>query len=518
MLLSWDKGYADYTDEANWLPRLEELRRFAAAMNVQTAQQLSDSELLDALEQLEELMRYCCAVNDMQNLEPVMRKFNDLMGICRSRGITGVEVLYLEMLFLRINAMLYRAHGQQRQGAECYDKCLITARNCFDMLKKTTHLTGKQTFFVGWSCVECWKESAEAHDSVLDTNTTVQLLHEVVPMLEWLDKFMVDHPGICDQASELYVNAAGMFYQYGDATGGDTCYRHAVRLLNTLDAVHGSDFYRARAIWIQGIHGTMAYLALGDAKVMLQCEQEAAEYLIQRCNASQRDRAIVEGAKATVTLQRSAAFQQNGKLGEAIRLAKDGVANLEASLDVIREDYEHRQGYYRTVMSNIAGRVYNIYVGSMETLGVMYYQNEDGAAAEAIFQKVLQELTQTTGLRMTGSGSVLIQAEVLQYLGLISSDAGNVYQADFYGAQSADMALSLGKESGNLNAWAIAVGSCSLVAEVALNTKNKPKASTYAELGLSACDALARINPNHPHLALRGNLEKFKKKASRRFF
>ena len=52
----------------------------------------------------------------------------------------------------------------------------------------------------------------------------------------------------------------------------------------------------------------------------------------------------------------------------------------------------------------------------------------------------------------------------------------------------------------------------------ALNTKKKPKALTYAEKGLAACETLERSNPNSPQLQMRDNLQKTKWKASRKFF
>ena len=518
MVLTWEKGYEDYNDKENWEPRYKELCRFAENVSVQLAQQLADDQLLDALEKLEELMRFYCVEGNMTALEPVMRKFNDLMSICQQRRISGVEVQYLEMLFLRVNAMLYRGHGQHKQGADCYDNCVKAAERCFETLKKAKHLSELQTFFVGWSCVECWKEAAEAHDAIMDAQGSMQILYEVVPMLEWLEKWLVDYPGICDQACELYAFSAGVFYPYGDSAAGAKCYQQAVRLFNALDASHGGDFYRARAIWVQCIHGTMAFFAAGDVNLMLQCEKEAAEYLAGRPGATLRDRTIVTSAQAIIDLQRSTALQQSGKPEQAIEIGKIAVAQLEVGLQIIQEDYEERHGYYRTVMSNIAARINNMCIGSKESLGVMYYQNDDPVAAEVTLKEVLEALNKTSGLHMTGSGAVLLQAEVLQYLGLIAADDGDGNQADFYGTQSADLAVSLGKESGNLNAWAVAAVSCSLVAETALAMKNKPKAAQYAEMGLSACDVLASANPDHPHLAIRSNLEKFKRKASRRFF
>lgn len=517
MKLTFQKGYEEYSDSVHWLPRFEELKAIVSGLDTSRTAQLSNDALLDTMENVEELMRYYCVVQDFRQLEPVMRAFYALLQQCTARNMHNVQVLYLEMLFLRMDALLYRANGQHRQSAQGYDRCLAVARRCFDALKNAA-LSDEQRLFVGWNCVECWKEAAEVHDMALDTVGSSKILHEVIPVMQWLEPYLVDAAGICDQASELYANAASSFYQYGDPAGGNDCYIHAFDLLRSLDDLHGSDFYLARAIWIRSVHGMMELTVSGNPKIMLQCENEALSYLRQRAGAEPRDRSIVEAAKAIVQLQRSLTFQQNGKFSEAIEMAKNSIAELEASLDILKADYEQRQGYYRSVMERITGRIYNSHVGAMETLGVMYFQAGDEAAAEMMMQDVLKELTETGGLRMAGSGAALIQSEALQYLGIIASSEGNIYQADFYGTQAADLALSLGEETGNPGAWGVAAISCSLVAEIALSTKNKAKAATYAEKGLSACDALARINPNSPQLSMRGNLEKFKKKASRRFF
>ena len=517
MNLSFLKAYEDYTDSANWQPRLSELTAIVSGITAGSIGQLDDQALLDTMEDVEELMRYYCVIQDMAKLEAAMRKFYDMLQLCKSRQIRNMEALYLEMVFLRMDAMLYRSNGQNRQSAQSYDRCLTVARQCFDAML-CTHLTKDQQLYVGWNCVECWREAAEVHDLALDTKGSVQLLREVIPMLQKLEPHLPYAPGICDQAAELYTNAGSILYQYGDPATGSTCYQNAYHLLSMLDIVHGSDFYMARAIWVRCVHGTMALMIENDAKMMLRSETEAQEYLRQRPEASLRDRTIVEAVNAMVLIQRSMAFQQNGKMAEAIRMTKTGVEKLGHCLDVLQKNYEGRYDHYRTVLEKITGRIYGSYVGAMESLGVMYFQNEDGAAAKEMLQEVLTELSETGGIRIQGSSSAMIHAETLQYLGFIALDEGNGYQADFYGTQAADMALSLGEETGNPLAWGVAVISCSLVAEMALGMKNKPKAKTYAEKGLTACDTLARLNPNSPQLQMRGNLEKFYKKASRRFF
>lgn len=517
MKLTFAKGYEDYTDTTHWLPRFEQLKNAVSGFTSDVTAQFEPDALLCAMEDTEELMRYYCATQDFKNLESIMRKFYEMLQLCKARQLENVYTLYLEMVFLRVDGMLYRSTEQHRQSAQIYDRCIAIARKCVDAAKHAA-LSSEQRFYVGWNCVECWKEAAEVHDLTLDTPGAMRLLREVIPVLQWLEPNMADATGICDQASEIYTNAGTAFYQNGDPVSGSRCLHSAYNLLSMLDEVHGSDFYMARAIWVRCIHGLHALMIEGNAQIMLRCEAEAEEYLCQRIGASLRDRTIAEAAKSMVLLQRSLVFQQNGQLEEALSMAKNGISRLEVALDTLKEDYGNRSGYYRMVMEKITGRIYSSYVGAMESLAIMYFQSNDEVAAESVLKDVLKELTQTDGLRMVGSGSALIQAETLQYLGIIASDKGDGYQAEFYSTQAADLALSMGEETGNPAAWGIAVISCSLAAEVLLKMKKKPKALTYADKGLAACDILERLNSNSPQLQMRGNLQQFKRKASRKFF
>ncbi len=513
MRLSWNTGYEDYTDVKGWQPRFAWLKDFAK--NVDTGAARNHEDLRNTLEVLEELMRFYCSENDLQGLEPVMRKFSALL---ERLPETGPEDFYLKAVFLRINGMLYRSVGQNLKSLEQYDRCLEAAERCFRMLEKCQNLDPEQKFYVAWNCVECFREAAEVRDILLDVPGAMGVLRRVMPILRWIDGDLVNNPGIADKASGLYQGAGGLFWQNGDSEMGSHCFRAASRLLNELDGKYGSDFYRARAIWVDSLHGTLAMMLGGDANVLLQCEAEAMEYLRKRRDALDRDRAIVDAARAVTVLQRALAFQQNGRMEEAIAQCREGVALTEQSFRTVMTDLRDREGYYRTVMDGIAARIHNSLVGAKETLAVMYYQHGEPEAAGTLLREVLEKLNDKNGYRLAGAAGVLLQAETLQYLSLIASDEGNGNEAVFYGTQAADMAQSLGRETGNPNAWTVCVISCSLVSELSLAMKDKSKAEQYAAMGLDACDALERAVPNHPHLTLRKNLMKFRKKASRRFF
>lgn len=518
MRLTWNTGYQDYTDTENWLPRYEELVRFADTLDPREAAGLPEEQFLDSMEQLEELMRYYCSQGDANGLEPVMRKFSAMLTICDKRGIYGVEPLYLEMVFLRMNGVLYRAHGQNRQSADYYDRCVRIADLCARTLKESQTLTNEQVVYVGWNCIECRKEAAEVHDLLMETGASLELLRGTIPLLQWLDDYLLVFIGIAEKVADLYAMIGGTCYTCGDHANGDACHRHAVALLKKLGEHHDSDIDRAKAIWLLSIHGTLDFMTTGNAELMVRCEKEAEEFLEDHPWTAARNRAIVESSAAMVSYHRSLVLQQNGKPAEAISMAEQCVETLGWSLDVLLKDLAQHTGYAAAALKQIVSRVSNVRLACMDSLGVMYYCSDASAQAEKTFREILEKLSGNNGYEMAGSAAILIQAEALQYLAMLAAEQDNGYQLDFYATQAADMACELGRESNMANAWRLTVSNCCLVAEFALNSKNKPKAAAYAQMGLDACDALERIDPSASELEMRKLLSKLLRKANRRFF
>ena len=517
MRLTWDVGYEDYADTEHWLPRFAELKLIADRFSIQTAAGLDDVTLLNRIEDISELMRYYCASHDMQHLEPVMRKYNDALQLCRSRCLSGVEPFYLEMLFQRLNAILYRGHGQNKRGAEEYEKCLQTARQCFAALKTARHLSDEQVFFVGWSCIECFREAAQASDVIMDAQSHYRIVQETLPMLRWLEPMIEDAPGICDQASELYIALSSPAYSHGDFDVVTECFGHAYQLLNGLDERIGSDFYRARAIYVLNSYGVLEQGYNGNISSVLRSEKEADEFLATR-RPNRRDRAIIDGVKAVVANQRSIFLTQQGKIEEALEIAKNAMAELEVCLDILKEDRDNHDGHYRDTISNVISRMFNSYVVSLNTVGSIAIQDSDNVLAEMMFKELLDKLVNNKEFSPAGSAHALLQANALQQLAIIALDDGDGYQADFYGTQAADLAFEISKQNRNEFVLSIAIGSCAIVSELALNSKNKPKAAKYADMGLQVCSVLSKVSPQNNALQLESSFEKFKKKASRRFF
>ena len=219
-----------------------------------------------------------------------------------------------------------------------------------------------------------------------------------------------------------------------------------------------------------------------------------------------------------ISVQKSVALQQGGQLSQAIQAGTQGRKQLKQALNTLEAHYRSLQGYDRSVVYAIAGRIYNSYLGAMETLGVMLCQNDQYGKAKDVLTETLSLLESSGDYMVPETAAAMVRAEMYQYLSLVYSEDGDLFQMDSYAAQGADLALPLAEQTGNPGVWEIAAICCGLNSEASLIRKDKPRAKEYAQKGLDALEKLAALVPNHPRLSLRSNLEATLKKASRKFF
>lgn len=154
----------------------------------------------------------------------------------------------------------------------------------------------------------------------------------------------------------------------------------------------------------------------------------------------------------------------------------------------------------------------------LDVLGVYWYHNKQLEQAKAALEKAVDLLTSKNEYKGSETGATIVYAECYLYLALIASEEGDASKAEFYGAQSVSFAADMAKHTKNSAALGIEITACALVCEFCLAAKNKPKAAEYAEMGLKACSVLAGIDPQNDRLELRALLEKYRKKALRKFF
>ena len=517
MRLNFDYPYADYADLQNWLPRLDELTALAGTLARTEPDTLSDAELLDRLEDVEELMRYYTAVSDHSRLKPVVQIQDRLLQSGRRRGLSSIPFRYFCMEYERVDAVLYRSVGQNRKSAEIYSSACETAEQCFSELRQDRTLDKKQTLFVGWACQEVLNEAAQVFDSIAEYARTISCLERDAEMLAWLEPYMADAMGIRDKTADLYSTCGGVFFQNGRIEKGRASYRTSVRMFRELSSENDSDFWYARSLWVMALYGIQEFLCCGDPGVMLECERESEAALRERF-AGEREIAIAQAAAALVMIQKGAACQQNGNLTEAARYTGQGIDLCKQSLGQLERDTQGKSSAYQTVLGAITSKIFASWIGALDSFGVQLYHNSQYGEAKKAFQEVLELLTKPDQYALSEVACTITRAECMNYMAMIAMEEGNADELVFYAEQSAALTSELRKKVKNAILFQLEGYACSLLAEYYLNTKNKAKAQQYAELGLSACAEWQAIEPQNGQPALVPLLEKFRKKASRRFF
>lgn len=518
MRLTFDYGYDDFSDSGHWPARLQELCTFADGLNIAAVGAMDDDALLDAIEPLEELVRYYAVKSDMKRLETVMRLQMRLLQAAKERGIRHIGLCYAEMQFLRANAILFRTENKNRQAEEYYNQAVQKAEACFAELQQSCPLNNEQKLFVGWACVEVFSEAAQVYDLLMEPIQSMQKIDRTLAVLEWLEPYRQGAVGLIEKSAELYGTYGGVFFQAGRTEDGRKCFETSVTLFRGLDHDYGSDFYYARSIWVKGLHGLQEFLCAGNPRIMLGCELEAEQGLAGRLTHP-RDRAIASAAMGLVLAQKGSALQQNGDLTRAVEQMQRGCELLNDAFDTLEKDHqEPHSDYYRAVMTALIVRIFSCYVGLLDVLGVYWYHNKQLEKAKAALGKAVDLLTSKNEYKGSETGATIVYAECYLYLALIVSEEGDVSKAEFYGARSVSFAADMAKCTQNSAALGIEITACALVCEFCLAVKNKPKAAEYAETGLEACSVLAGIDPQNDRLELRALLEKYRKKALRKFF
>lgn len=517
MRLSWDYLYEDYSDSKNWPPRFEELKAVAAKLEQANLTELSDTAILERLEEVEELMRYYTSISDYKNLETIMRLQYRLMQQGENAGLSGVAFRYFRLIFERVNAVLYRADGQNRKAADEYAKACETAEQCISELKRDESLEDKQKLYIGWACHEVLDEASQVFASIVDYSKALAYCDRTLSLLKWLEPYMADSPSIQNKTADVYFSYGGIFYQNGNIEKGRNCYETSIHMLEKLSEQHNSDFCYAHSLWVMANYGLQAFTCSGDASILLDCEVKSNAALNERFK-DECEIAIAEAAIALILIQKGLVYQQSGKSAEAVQHTKQGVSLCKSSLDKLDSIAEINRIYYRTIIKAIAVRVFASYTGALDTLGILLYFDNKYEDSKETFENLLTILNKQSEYALSEAAGTIIRAECSNYMALISAEEGDNDAFEFYAEQAALLSSNIAKKINNAAILQIESQACSLLAEYYLNAKNKSKALKYAEMGLSACDELQRLAPQNCQPQLVQMLEKFKKKASRKFF
>ena len=210
-------------------------------------------------------MRYYASMVDFASLEPVMRLQGELLQAGEEKKIQDIGFIYLKMEFARMNALLYRHEGMNRQAADETEAFCKEARACFAALKRERGLSEEQSVYLGWACSECLSEAVQIYDTVLDAGAAAACRSQAVEVLDWL-----------------------------------------------CPCLSGCGLWDARAVLAKTLYSLQEFLYSGSQKLLLECEREV-ELVLSGCCETDREHGIVLAAKELVLVQKGRGFLQGGQ-------------------------------------------------------------------------------------------------------------------------------------------------------------------------------------------------------------
>jgi tetratricopeptide (TPR) repeat protein len=504
-------------------PVIRELEKTAQTVSAASAAGMDVEELLAVMENLNSLMNYYAAGTDYQRLEPIMRKQQELLNLCEKPYAEHIGYVFLQMEFLRINAILYSSNGQLQQSADYYQKAESRAEHCFFLLQCDNDLSEEQILYVGWNCILLINEAADTEEKFQRHESSVDFFRSILPMLIWLEPILAEHTDIAkgadlyDRIASLYVRVAGLLFTEQDMEHANNSYQRAIKLYERIDEEEGSDFFRARAIWVKSSYGIQRAVFQNNSDVLEQCQADIDTYFVVR-SPSERDRAIVEGALGNLLLSKSTACAANDDIQGALANAQKACHYLEASLEVMEKTGKEADGYGKIMLSTMANQIYAQVIAGLKTLGILNYLAEDFDSAEEDFLKTIAYFVDRTEFGIGETYAVAVQAECYQYLTAISLNKGNAEQAGFYGKNAVTMAGQAAEATNNPVTIGLAITSNAVMAEFYLNMRDKSSAKQCADTGLLYCERLRGMNPQAPQLEMEASLQKLQRKAARKFF
>lgn len=515
MRLSFDVGYEDYSDEANWLPHKQQLMTLVQKLDKAYIAELEDAVLLDAMEQVEELMRYYAAVTDYGSLEPVMRLQEELLQLGQFRKVQETGFTYLEMEFARINALLYRSEKMNREAMNETDVVCEKALLCFSKLKQENSLKAEQIIYLGWACVECLNEAIQIYDVFLNIEAVHSCRNHAVCVLDWIQPYLSVYPGILERAADLYCTYGGNLYQCGEPIQGRDCFEKAITLLHRIGREQSDSFWMARSVFAKALYSLQELLYTGNTKLLYECEQEAKNILEKQ---SHYTNAILTAVLGMISVQKGKMSEQKGQIEWKIRETRSGCEQLQQATHELESDKGIRNSFYTASIRGIAARIFAFYVGALDEIGVCLYQKGSFSEAKETFVSILKSLNKNKDYQLGEQACSMMRAECSQFLALIAVEEQNVDEAEFYGEQAYLLAVELTVQTENVNALAIQTVCCNLLSALSFAEKEKKKAAQYAAQGICAAVRLRALVPEHPALVLQSSLERLQKKANRRFF
>ena len=421
-----------------------------------------EQDLIQQLEACETESRSLIRQGNIRGLEPVMRRWEDLLSRCQSQGLDTADSHYFAMVFYQLNGALYQNVGQGRQMAESFLDGEKEAVRCGELLMMSGEAgqAPERHLIMAQNCGEYLRMAAAALETE-NSAAAFRMACAGAQISDWLWP-MLDN----DAARTSAEGSLQIFSMY------TACGRWK----------EGTEWARKAAGRFEELHRRT-----GEATDL--CSQWKAEMAVLLQALAQEGEGAGQLAgylEKLETLEGQLSAQGGGKTDPAFWQIQALSVMALAALGT------GAGGVSDAAWQKVGNEIFNAYLSGVMIWGKYCFQEKRFQEAKEQYLEILRQLDGNP-FGMQQAAQLLCRIQIYTELGQMALETGDVVgKADFYYTHAAQDAWEGVKNSQTPQMLQAAVLALLGAAEIKRQT-DPAQADGYARQGLEVCGLLEKM-------------------------
>lgn len=421
-----------------------------------------DQDLIQQLEACETESRSLIRQGNIRGLEPVMRRWEDLLSRCQSQGLDTADSHYFAMVFYQLNGALYQNVGQGRQMAESFLDGEKEAVRCGELLMMSGEAgqAPERHLIMAQNCGEYLRMAAAALETE-NSGAAFRMACRGAQISDWLWP-MLDN----DAARTSAEGSLQIFSMY------TACGRWK----------EGNEWARKAAGRFEELHRRT-----GEATDL--CSQWKAEMAVLLQALAQEGEGVGQLAgylEKLETLEGQLSAQGGGKTDPAFWQIQALSVMALAALGT------GAGGVSDAAWQKVGNEIFNAYLSGVMIWGKYCFQEKRFQEAKEQYLEILRQLDGNP-FGMQQAAQLLCRIQIYTELGQMALETGDAAgKADFYYTHAAQDAWEGVKNSQTPQMLQAAVLALLGTAEIKRQT-DPAQADGYARQGLEVCGLLEKM-------------------------
>ena len=421
-----------------------------------------EQDLIQQLEACETESRSLIRQGNIRGLEPVMRRWEDLLSRCQSQGLDTADSHYFAMVFYQLNGALYQNVGQGRQMAESFLDGEKEAVRCGELLMMSGEAgqAPERHLIMAQNCGEYLRMAAAALETE-NSGAAFRMACRGAQISDWLWP-MLDN----DAARTSAEGSLQIFSMY------TACGRWK----------EGNEWARKAAGRFEELHRRT-----GEATDL--CSQWKAEMAVLLQALAQEGEGVGQLAgylEKLETLEGQLSAQGGGKTDPAFWQIQALSVMALAALGT------GAGGVSDAAWQKVGNEIFNAYLSGVMIWGKYCFQEKRFQEAKEQYLEILRQLDGNP-FGMQQAAQLLCRIQIYTELGQMALETGDAAgKADFYYTHAAQDAWEGVKNSQTPQMLQAAVLALLGAAEIKRQT-DPAQADGYARQGLEVCGLLEKM-------------------------